>query len=126
MLLDPVRRIHLYIFPLPLGIVAISFVIFEAIIVYFKPENLSGVAENVANIAHLGGVLTGSIFAFFNNPKRATKGLAVLIICVFLLVFLSPVFAMISLIGGFVLNVIDSVVGFVLYGIANLISPFWK
>jgi membrane associated rhomboid family serine protease len=125
MLMNPTKRIHLYIFPLPLGVVAISFVIIETLIVYFQPEALVGVAENVANVAHLGGALTGGIFAFFYDPKRSMKGILVLGICLILLVLLAPVFGIIALVAGFALNIIDAVIGFILYGISNLISPIW-
>ncbi len=126
MLLNPMKRIHIYIFPLPLGIVALFFVIFEAIMVYFKPESLENVVSNVANVAHIGGVITGAIFAFFNNPKKALKGVGALILCVFLLIFFSPVFSFIALIGSIVLNVIDSLVGFFLYGTADALSFIWQ
>ena len=125
MLMNPTKRIHLYIFPLPLGVVAVSFVVIETLIVYFQPEALVGVAENVANIAHIGGALTGAVFAFFNDPKRSMKGVLVLGICLVLLLLLAPVFGIIALIAGFALNVIDTVIGFILYGISNLISPIW-
>jgi membrane associated rhomboid family serine protease len=125
MLMNPTKRIHLYIFPLPLGVVAVSFVIIETLIVYFQPEALVGVAENVANVAHLGGVITGGVFAFFYDPKRSMKGILVLAICVLLLLLLAPVFGIIAMVAGFALGVIDTVIGFVLYGISGMISPIW-
>jgi len=120
MFLNPVKRINLYIIPLPLGIVALMFVIVETLVVYFQPE-----FGNIAHIAHIGGVLTGGIFAFFFDPKRSTKGILVLIISVLLLILLGPLFALITGIGGFILQIIDAVVGFFLYGLANLLSFIW-
>lgn len=125
MLMNPIKRIHLYVFPLPLGIVAISFVIVETLMVYFRPLGAFAVADNVAHIAHVAGVLTGSVFAFFRDPKRSMKGVLALAVCVVLLVALAPLFALVALFGGFVLNVIDKIIGFALYGIARLISPIW-
>ncbi|HDD72736.1 MAG TPA: rhomboid family intramembrane serine protease [Candidatus Aenigmarchaeota archaeon] len=125
MLMNPIKRIHFYVFPLPLGIVAISFVVFEALIVYFRPEHLQDIANNVAHVAHLGGVLAGAVFAFFYDTMRALKGVGMLLICVILMILLAPVLTLIALVGGFVLNVIEYIVGFFLYGLANLISPLW-
>jgi rhomboid protease GluP len=121
MLLNPIKRIRLYLFPLPLGIIAILFLIFETLVVYFQPQEFAG----VANIAHLGGVITGSVFAFFYDWRRASKGLLVLFVCIVLLVILSPIFALITGIGGIVLGVIEMIVGFFLYGIAGLLSFIW-
>ncbi|MFQ5648005.1 MAG: rhomboid family intramembrane serine protease [Candidatus Aenigmatarchaeota archaeon] len=118
MLLNPIKRIHLYVFPLPLGMVAILFLIFEALVVYFQPQEFA----NVANITHLAGLLTGSIYAFFRNMKKALESLLVLGICVALLVFLGPVFSLITGVGGLILQVLDMIIGFFLYGIAKLIG----
>ena len=122
MLLNPVKRIHMYLFPLPLGVVAITFAIFETMVVYFQPEMAAG---NVAHIAHVAGLMTGAIFAYFYKPKRAVKGTFVLFICILLIIFLSPFFILISSIGSFFLEVLDAVFGFVLYGVAGLIGLLW-
>jgi membrane associated rhomboid family serine protease len=125
MLLNPIKRIHLYIFPLPLGVVAIAFVIFETLAVYFRPEQFAELTQNVANVAHLGGVMTGGMFALFNNFKRSMKGMLVLGISVVLLIILAPIFALIAGIAAFILGIVDLVVGFVLYGLANILSQLW-
>ena len=122
MLLDPVRRIHIYLFPLPLGIIAITFLLLETMTVYFQPEAQYG---NVANVAHLGGILTGAIFAFFSKPKQATEGVLVLGICVVLLIFLAPVFTLIAAAGRLFLHVVELVTGAVLYSIANSLGFLW-
>ena len=124
MLLNPIKRIHLYLFPLPLGVVGIAFVVFEVMAVYFQPSAVAE-ASNVANIAHLGGAMTGGMFALFNNAKRSMKGLLVLGISILLLIFLAPVFALIAGFASFVLEVVDAVVGLVLYGLAGLLSNLW-
>ncbi len=120
MLLNPIKKIHFYVFPLPLGLVAVMFVVVETLIVYFQAD-----FGNVAHIAHVGGVIAGSMFAFFYNPKRAMKGLFILGIILILLLFLGPIFGLIAGIGGLILQVIDMIVGFFLYGAANLISFIW-
>ena len=124
MLLNPIKRIHLYLFPLPLGVVAIVFVIFETMAVYFQPGTLVE-TSNVAHIAHLGGVMTGALFALFFNPKRSLKGILVLGVSVVLIVILAPIFALIAGIAGIILGVVDTLVGFVLYGLAKLLSILW-
>lgn len=121
MLLNPLRKVYLYVFPLPLGIVAVTFVIFESLVVYFQPQEFS----QVANIAHVAGILVGSIFALFYDTRRALKGMLVLVICILLLIFLGPMFSMIATIGGFILGIIEQVVGFFLYNLAGLLSFLW-
>jgi membrane associated rhomboid family serine protease len=125
MLLNPIKRIHLYIFPLPLGVVAIAFVIFETLAVYFNPEHLAELTQNVANIAHLAGVMTGALFALFYNFRRSMKGILVLGVCVVLLIVLAPVFSLIAGFASLVLEVIDYIVGMALYGAAYLVSFLW-
>jgi len=121
MLINPLKRVHLYMFPLPLGIIAITFIVFETLIVYFQPEEFA----NVANAAHIGGLLMGGLFAFIYEPKKAIMGVLVLVICVALLVFLGPVFSLMTGIGNLVLQVLDAVTGFFLYGTARLIGYLW-
>jgi len=111
---------HIYIFPLTSGIVAILFVIVETFFIYIQPD-----FGNVAHMAHIGGLVTGAMFAFFYKPKKATKGIVLLIISLILLVILAPIFGLITGLGGIVLQVIDLVIGFVLYGIAHIISFLW-
>ncbi|MBL7160416.1 MAG: rhomboid family intramembrane serine protease [Candidatus Aenigmarchaeota archaeon] len=123
MLLNPIKRVHLYVFPLPLGIVAVTFIVFETLATYYKPAEIA--VDNVAHISHVAGILTGAIFAFFNSPKRSMKGILVLVLSLLLLVLLSPVFALISGIGGLILEVIDFVVGIVLYNLASLLAFLW-
>ncbi len=121
MLLNPARMIHLYVFPLPLGMIAITFLIFETLVVYFQPAEFA----DIANTAHLGGIAVGAFSAFLSDWKKSLKGIAVLIICLLLLLFLGPVFALITGIGGMILGIIETVAGFFLYNIAGLLSFLW-
>lgn len=121
MLLDPVKRIHLYLFPLPLGMVAVGFVIVETLVAAFQPSQFS----QVATVAHLAGILVGAVFAFFFDPKKAVKGLLVLGISLALIIILGPVFGLITGIGGLVLGVIDAIIGVVLYTAAGLLAFLW-
>lgn len=121
MLLNPVRRVHIYLFPLPLGIVAISFTILEALVVALQPAAYA----QVANVAHVGGIITGGVFAFFFNPKRSVKGFLVLLLCLLLLLVLGPVFLLITGIGGLVLQAVDLVVGAMLTAAAGALGFLW-
>lgn len=122
MLLNPTRTVHLYFFPLPIGLIAVVFIIAESFVAYFQPPAYA----NIATISHLAGILSGSIFAFFYNPKKAIESFFVLMICFLLLVFLGPIFALITGIGGIMLQIIDSIIGFFLYGIADMFSFLWS
>jgi membrane associated rhomboid family serine protease len=125
MLLNPIKKVYIYIVPLPLGIVAIAFVIFETLAVFFQPAQFADITQNVANVAHLGGVMTGAMFALFFDPKRSVKGILVLAVSVLLLIILAPIFGLIAGFAGLVLGVIDFLVGLVLYGLAGLLSVLW-
>lgn len=121
MLLNPVKRIHFYVFPLPLGVVAVAFILVESLMASAGAIAVTG----VAHVAHLAGLATGAIFAFFFDPKQATKGMLVLILCLGLLIFLGPFFSLITGIGSLLLGILETVVGFFLYGIARLLSFIW-
>jgi len=118
MLLNPIKRIHLYIFPLPLGMVAVAFLIFETLVVYLQPQEFA----HIANVAHLAGLVTGSIFAFFWNMKKALESVLVLGICIALLIFLAPIFSLITGTGSLILQILDLIIGFFLLGAAKLIG----
>jgi rhomboid protease GluP len=121
MLLNPTKTIHIYLFPLPLGLIAVLFIIAESLVAYFQPSAYA----NIATVAHLAGLATGSIFAFFYKPKKAVEGFFILLLCFLLLVILGPIFALITGIGGVVLQLMDSVIGFFLYGLAKMLSFIW-
>ncbi|NIO22841.1 MAG: rhomboid family intramembrane serine protease [Candidatus Aenigmarchaeota archaeon] len=117
MIMKPKKMIKLYVFPLPLGIIAIIFAIIESILVYYG-EVISG----VAHIAHVAGMFTGIASAFLVDTKRAAKCSLWLVLFVVILVLLGPVFGLIIGIGNLLLGAIDFVVGIVLYGLAKLIG----
>lgn len=121
MLLNPTKKVHFYVFPLPLGMVAVGFVVVETIMASAGATAITG----VAHVAHLAGLITGAIFAFFYNPKQSSKGFLVLILCLILLVVLGPFLSIVTGIGGFILTVLELVVGTVLYTIAKLLSFIW-
>ncbi len=121
MLLNPTKTVHFYVFPLPLGIVAVAFILVETLMASATAAAVTG----IAHVAHLAGLAAGAMFALFFDPKQATKGFAVLLLCFALLLFLGPFFALITGIGGSVLGFLDWVVGFFLYNIAKLLSFIW-
>jgi membrane associated rhomboid family serine protease len=120
MLLKPLERVYVFLFPLPLGIVAALFIITESFVAYYQPG-----FGNVAHIAHIGGIVTGTLFALSFSPKKALKGLLVLGLLVAVVVVLYPVFGLLADIGQYVLGIVDAVVGFFLYGAAGLLGFLW-
>ena len=121
MLLTPLKTTKIYLFPLPVAVLGLTFTVFEAFVVYFQPAEFA----QVANVAHIAGIVTGAALAFHHNPQQSTKGLAILFGSVFLLVFLGPVFAVIGVVGSIVLSILELVIGFVLYGIAKGLAVLW-
>ncbi|MCK4531742.1 MAG: rhomboid family intramembrane serine protease [Candidatus Aenigmarchaeota archaeon] len=117
MLMKPKKMINLYVFPLPLGVIAILYAVVETLLVYFG-EAVSG----VAHVAHIAGLVIGVLFAFRMDPKRAGKGLLWLIAFLAILVLLGPILGLIMGIGNFILGAFDFVVGIVLYGLAKLLG----
>lgn len=121
MLLKPKEWVRIFVFPLPLGIVAILYILTQAALAVI-PLGDSGIAY----VAHIGGMLAGSAIAFWIKPKESFKGVFWLIGLVVLLVVLWPVIGLAVGIGQAVLGFIDMIVGFILYGIARiLLSWIW-
>ncbi len=120
MLLKPLEKVYVFLFPLPLGIVAALYIITESFVAYYQPG-----FGNVAHIAHLGGIATGALFAFIKNPKKAAKGLLMLGLLVAIVIMLYPVFGLLAGLGQYMLGIIDNVVGFFLYGAASLLGFLW-
>jgi len=120
MLLKPLERVFVLLFPLPLGIVAALFIITESFVTYYQPG-----FGNVAHIAHLGGIVTGTLFALSFNPGKAFRGLLVLGLLAAVVLVLYPVFGLLAGIGEYVLGIVDNVVGFFLYGAASLFGFIW-
>jgi hypothetical protein len=120
MLLKPLEKVFVLLFPLPLGIVAAMFIITESFVAYYQPS-----FGNVAHVAHLGGIVTGTLFALSFNPEKALKGLLMLGLLAAVVLVLYPVFGLLTEIGQYVLGIVDAVVGFFLYGAARLLGFLW-
>ncbi|MBN2042879.1 MAG: rhomboid family intramembrane serine protease [Candidatus Aenigmarchaeota archaeon] len=120
MLLKPKSKVNFYVFPLPLGIVAVVFAVVESMLVYFGTF-----ATGVAHMAHVGGLAVGVFFAFRHNKKQAGKGILWLILFVAIIIILGPVFSFVIDIGNFILGLIDFAVGVVLYSLASLLGFLW-
>ena len=117
MLMKPKKMIRFYVFPLPLGFIAIMYAVIETLLVYFG-EMVSG----VAHIAHIAGLLVGVFFAFQMDKKKAGKGLLWLALFLIILILLGPILGLVIGIGNLILGAFDFVVGIVLYGLAWLLG----
>ncbi len=117
MLMKPKKMINFYMFPLPLGVIAVLYAVVETLLVYFGEF-----ASGVAHIAHVAGLIVGVLFAFRIDKKRAGKGLLWLILFLAILILLGPILGLIIVIGNLILGAFDLIVGFVLYGLAKLIG----
>lgn len=120
MLLKPKERIKFYLFPLPLGLIAIVYAVVESLLVV--TGNFAG---SVAHIAHVGGLITGSLLAFRHNAKQAGKGLLWLALFLIIIIILGPVFSLIFGIGEMILGVLDFLIGGILYTLAGLLGFLW-
>ena len=121
MLWKPLEKIHLYVFPMPLTLVAAMFIVTESFIAYFQPG-----FGNVAHVAHIGGLITGAVFAFMNKPGQSAKGLLWLGLMAVLLVIIAPIIGFVSDIGQLLLSFVDFLVGIVLYGLSWALSFMWR
>ncbi len=119
MLLNPSKSIDLYIFPLPVGIIGILYTLIQ---ITFFTLQLEGLRTVVGYSAHIGGLAGGSTLTFLMKPFKSIRGVIWLMIFAIMLVYLYPYISIIIGIGGFILNIIDSVVGFVLYGLAGAVK----
>jgi membrane associated rhomboid family serine protease len=120
MLAKPEKSITMYIIPLPLGLIAILFAAFSTILAVSSPTY-----AGIAHISHAAGLITGGLIAFYLKPKRSLKSVLILIFFVLLLAVLGQIFSLIIGIGSLILEIIEKVVGFVLYGIAELLRGIW-
>ncbi|MBU0953477.1 MAG: rhomboid family intramembrane serine protease [Nanoarchaeota archaeon] len=121
MLLNPMKPAKIFIFPLPLGIVGILFLLFETMVIFFQPVEFG----HVATIAHIAGVIAGGMFGAFYKPKQALKSSLFLAVSLILLIALNPIFSLITSVGGFIHWIIEQVAGLVLYTLAALLSYVW-
>jgi membrane associated rhomboid family serine protease len=116
MFLKPGHLIKLYIIPLPLGFIAFLYALSQVAIAAVPLET-----SGVAYAAHVGGIVTGAVLAFYFEPRRSAKGLAMLIVIVALLLMLWPFIGFAVSIGEAVLGVLDFIAGAVLYTAAKLL-----
>jgi membrane associated rhomboid family serine protease len=116
MFLKPGHLIRLYVIPLPLGLIAVLYALSQVALAAVPLET-----SGVAYAAHVGGLVTGALLAFYFEPRRSAKGLGMLIIIVALLFMLWPFIGFVVSIGEVVLGVLDFIAGAVLYTAAKLL-----
>jgi membrane associated rhomboid family serine protease len=114
MLLKPGETSRLFVIPLPLGFIAIIYILSQVAL-------SAMLAPGIAYAAHVGGLIAGSALIFYFRPDRAMKSLLVMLVLVCLLLFLGPIVGLAVGIGELVLSVIDFAVGRVLYTLAKLL-----
>jgi len=121
MLMKPKEMINMYVFPLPLGVIAMLYVLTQAALAAV-PVNEMGIAY----MAHIGGLAAGSLIMLYSEPKNSAKGVLVLAGLGILMLVLWPFVGLLVGIGQLVLGFFDFVVGIVLYGTAKLLlSWLW-
>lgn len=121
MLIKPKEMIRLYVIPLPLGLIAILYILTQAALAVIPLSD-----TGIAYMAHIGGLVMGIVLVFFYEPRDSIKGIAFMILLVALLIILWPLIGFVITIGHVVLSVIDFIVGLVLYGIAKfLLAWIW-
>jgi membrane associated rhomboid family serine protease len=121
MLMEPKKLIRIYIIPLPLGLIAVLYMLAQVTLAAMPLE-----ATGVGYMAHIGGLVAGSAACFYCNAKRAVKSLGFMLLMLAILIMLQPVIGLVIGIGEFILSIVDFVVGIILYGIARLLlSWIW-
>ncbi|UCD03304.1 MAG: rhomboid family intramembrane serine protease [Candidatus Aenigmatarchaeota archaeon] len=116
MFCQPKQLIRIYVLPLPLGLVAILFILAQVALAAV-PLHASGIAY----VAHIGGLVTGSLLMFYMEPKAAFKGFTMILVLLLILIVLWPLIGFVVGIGQFILSILDFIVGFILYNAANLL-----
>jgi membrane associated rhomboid family serine protease len=121
MLLKPKELIRIYVFPLPLGFIAVLYILTQVALAALPVETVG-----IAYMAHIGGLITGSLLMFYFNPKDAFRGLFWMIMCLGILLILGPIIGLVVFIGEIILGFFEAVVGIALYGVAQfLLSWIW-
>ncbi|HDD46290.1 MAG TPA: rhomboid family intramembrane serine protease [Candidatus Aenigmarchaeota archaeon] len=120
MFIRPTEIISIYIFPLPLGIVALMYVMLSAIAILYAP-----LLHGVSHVAHVGGMLAGTAYTLLTNPWKSIKSLAILIFLFIFTILFFPVIALFIGSGSILLSIVDYIIGSFLYGFAKLISFIW-
>jgi membrane associated rhomboid family serine protease len=121
MLWKPLEKVFIFVFPLPLSLVAVLYIITESLVAYSQPG-----FGDVAHIAHIGGLITGAVFGFVNSPKKAGKGFLWLILMAAILVIIAPLIGFVADAGNLILQIVDTFVGIFLYGLAWALSTLWR
>ncbi len=116
MIIKPKEMIRLYVIPMPLGLIAILYILTQAALAVIPLSD-----TGIAYMAHIGGLVTGSLIVFYFEPRDSIKGVAFMILLLVILLILWPLIGLVVTIGHAVLSVIDFIVGIVLYGIAKLL-----
>ena len=121
MFLKPKEMIRIYVFPLPLGLIAIMYMLSQVAL-----AAMPSTGAGVAYVAHIGGLVAGSGLMLFYRPKEVVKGFLVMVVLLAILLILAPVFGLIVGVGQIILGVFDFIVGLALYGTAKLLlSWIW-
>jgi membrane associated rhomboid family serine protease len=121
MLLKPKEPIRIYVLPLPLGLIAVLYILTQAALAAVPAAGVG-----IAYIAHIGGLAAGSAMMFVFEPKKAFRSILWLGLCLGLLVVLAPLIGLIVLFGQLILSVFDFLVGTVLIVAARLLfSWIW-
>jgi len=115
MFIKPREWIKVHIIPLPLGMIAILYLLTQ-VALSAAPVQTSGIAY----AAHIGGLLAGSLLALYYEPKSSIKGLGMMLVLLVILAVLWPFVGIAVWIGDLVLSAVDFVIGIILYGIAKL------
>ncbi len=121
MLLKPKEPIRIYLLPLPLGLIAVLYILTQAALAAVPADG-----AGVAYMAHIGGLVAGSALMFVFETKKAFKGIFWMALCLGLVIVLAPLISLIVFVGRMVLGVFDLVVGTVLILVAKLLfSWIW-
>ena len=121
MLLKPKEPIRLYLLPLPLGLIAVLYILTQAALAAVPAAGVG-----IAYMAHIGGLVAGSAMMFVFEPKKALKGILWMILCLGLLIVLAPLIGLIVFLGQVILGIFDLIIGTVLILAARfLFSWIW-
>lgn len=116
MFLRPGELIKLYVIPLPLGLIAILYALSQAALAAVPLET-----SGIAYAAHIGGLLAGTLLAFYYEPRKSAKGLGMLALLAAVLILLWPFIGLAVAIGSVILGVLDFIAGAVLYTVAKIL-----
>jgi len=117
----PAQSIKIYVFPIPLGIIAVLFVLSQAAM-----ASAPAPGDGIAYMAHIGGLAAGTVLMLYYEPKKFLKGFGIMVLLTILLVVFAPLFFIVLGIGQIIVDFFNLATGFVLYGAAKLLlSWIW-